>query len=75
MPDATVDAFVDHGTVARTIDDDVAGAHALLDRIEAVGVSMSDVAETLETEGVASFAKSFDELIQSLQDKAHELGR
>jgi hypothetical protein len=34
---------------------------------------MADVAETLENEGVASFAKSFDELMQSLSDKANAL--
>ena len=31
---------------------------------------MEDVAQVLEAEGVASFAKSFDELMQSLSDKA-----
>jgi hypothetical protein len=35
-----------------------------------VGVDMADVEQTLEDEGVSSFAKSFDELIQSLTDKA-----
>ena len=73
IPDATVEAFVDHGTVARTIDNDVAEATRVLERVEAVGVSMDDVAETLEAEGVAAFVKSFDELLQSLQDKANEL--
>ena len=34
---------------------------------------MDDVAQTLEDEGVASFAKSFDELLQALQDKANAL--
>jgi transaldolase len=73
IPDATVDAFLDHGTVARTIDAGLDDAKAVLDRLESLGVSMRDVAETLETEGVASFVKSFDELLQSLQDKANEL--
>ena len=40
-----------------------------------VGVDMADVARTLEDEGVASFAKSFDELMQSLSDKATHPGR
>jgi transaldolase len=31
---------------------------------------MEDVEQTLEDEGVHSFAKSFDELLQSLSDKA-----
>ncbi len=34
---------------------------------------MADVSAVLESEGVASFAKSFDELMQSLSDKATSL--
>jgi transaldolase len=73
MPDATVDAFTDHGTVARSIDTDVDGAQAHLDALAAAGVDMADVARVLEDEGVASFSKSFDQLIGSLEDKAATL--
>ncbi|HET9692670.1 MAG TPA: transaldolase, partial [Acidimicrobiales bacterium] len=38
MPDATVEAFLDHGTVARTVDGDAAGAQATLDHLQEVGV-------------------------------------
>ena len=73
MPDETVAAFVDHGKPARTVDADPAGAVAALAAIEEAGVDMADVARTLEDEGVASFTKSFDELLQSLSDKANAL--
>ena len=35
----------------------------------AVGIDMVDVVRVLENEGVASFAKSFDELLGALDDK------
>jgi transaldolase len=73
IPDATVEAFLDHGTVARTVDVDTAGAKAHLGRLGEIGVDMADVARTLEEEGVASFSKSFEELMQSLTDKANAL--
>ena len=74
MPEATIDAFMDHGTVARTIDATVAGAHARASSgLPRLGVDFDDVARVLEDEGVASFAKSFDELIQALTDKANAL--
>ncbi len=73
MPDKTIDAFLDHGVVERTIDKDVEGAKAVLDGLAEVGVEMSDVSRQIEDEGVAAFAKSFDELIQVLNDKADEL--
>ncbi|MGH9076172.1 MAG: transaldolase [Acidimicrobiales bacterium] len=74
MPDATVGAFCDHGTVARTVDHDPDEAAGNLDRLADAGVDMADVARTLEDEGVASFAKSFDGLMASLTDKARALG-
>ncbi len=75
MPDATVEAFLDHGTVARSVDTGVDGAREHLARLGEVGVDMADVARVLEEEGVASFSKSFDQLLQALTDKANALGR
>jgi transaldolase len=75
MPDGTVDAFLDHGRVARTVDADQAGAAATLQALAQAGIDLEDVAATLEDEGVHSFAKSFDELIQSLTDKAATLDK
>jgi transaldolase len=65
-------AFADHGTVARTIDADGAAkaAAAHLQELTDVGIDLEDVAVTLERDGVASFAKSFTDLLQSLTDKA-----
>jgi transaldolase len=73
MPEATVTAFMDHGVVARTIDQGVDEAKADLDALAEVGIDMCEVAELLEDEGVASFSKSFDELQQALTDKASQL--
>ena len=73
MPDQTVDAFVDHGTVARTVDRDVDEARRAMARLADVGIDFDDVTRTLEEEGVASFCKSFDELLQALTDKAGAL--
>jgi transaldolase len=74
LPDATIEAFEDHGTLARRVDADVDEAEAVWQRLADVGVDMADVADKLEREGVASFEKSFDELLQTLAAKAAELG-
>lgn len=73
MPDATVEAFCDRGRIACTIDDGVEESAEVLERLTALGVDMADVAATLEDEGVASFSKSYDELLQSLEDKRSQL--
>jgi transaldolase len=70
MPEGTLSAFEDHGTLKRTVDADPDGATQALARLKDAGIDMLDVEQTLEDEGVHSFAKSFDELLQSLSDKA-----
>ena len=70
MPEATLEAFADHGTVARTVDADPAAAQGVIDAVTAVGVDLDDVARTLEAEGVAAFEKSFDDLLATLDAKA-----
>jgi transaldolase len=73
MPDATLAAFLDHGTLARTVDEGVDEARRTLERLAEVGVDMADVARVLEDQGVALFRKSYDDLGQALADKAAAL--
>ena len=74
MPEDTIEAFLDRGTVERTVDADFEGAQVTLDALAEVGVDLDDVALVLEEQGVAAFAKAFDELIGALDTKAAELG-
>ena len=73
LPDNTLEAFKDHGTVARTIDFDVKAARAVIDELATLGVDMVEVTQLLEDEGVAAFEKSFDELLGALSEKAATL--
>jgi len=74
MPEATLDAFEDHGILARTVDADPDAAQATLDAIGDAGIDIDEVSRVLEDQGVASFAKSFDELISALETKAQATG-
>mgnify|MGYP006085032837 CR=1 FL=1 len=69
LPDATLEAFEDRGTVARTVDADPAAAYSVLRDVTNAGVDLDDVARVLEDEGVSAFVKSFDELLGSLGEK------
>ena len=57
----------------RTLDADIEGARAVIGVIEGLGISMTTVTDELITEGVASFAKSFDELVDTIESKRKEL--
>ena len=73
MPLETIDAFLDHGRLERTLDSDLEGAKAILRQIEEQGVSMRRVTDELIDEGVASFGKSFDELIAAIDSQRKAL--
>ena len=73
MPPATIDAFREHGVVDKTVDKKVAAAEGLLKEVEAVGISIKDVTAKLLVDGIASFQKSFDELIAGLESKIGSL--
>jgi transaldolase len=73
MPPKLIDAFRDHGTVERTVDKRLGAAEGVIREIEAVGVSMRSVTDTLLTEGLASFQKSFDSLTDGIAKKMSSL--
>ena len=74
MPEGTLDAFEASGTVARTVDADLAEAHRVIDALATVGVDLAEVTRQLEDDGVAAFATSFDDLLAALGTKAGTLG-
>ena len=73
MPEGTIAAFLDHGTVRRTVDENVDDANALLEQIEQAGVSLDAVTKQLEIDGVKSFGASFDSLIETIGHSMEEL--
>jgi len=74
IPDATIEAFENYGVVERTIDGDFAAAEQVLQDLEEVGIDLAGAAAQLEDEGVASFAKSFDELLATLAERSDTVG-
>jgi transaldolase len=75
MPDATIEAFSDHGVVERTVDRDVDGARQAIEQVEAAGISMDEVTRQLEVDGVAAFSDSFNSLVQTIQGRLEQTGR
>ena len=69
MPPKTMDAFRDHGTVAPTLAADVDDARRVLAETERLGLDLDGVTRELVEEGVASFSKSFDDLLAVIEKK------
>ena len=73
MPRPTIAAFLDHGTVERTIDRDLSGAYKTMEDLAAAGIDIDAVTAQLEDEGIASFAKSYDSLLEGVASKRAQL--
>jgi len=73
LPETTIAALEDHGTLLRTIDTGIAQARQVMERLRAVGIDMDDVGLILEERGVASFHESFAGVLEALDAKAQRL--
>ncbi len=69
VPPATLEAFIDHGTIARTLEHDVEAAEAELHQLSELGIDLSEITDQLLREGVDAFAKSFRTMLASIEGK------
>ncbi|HYU25375.1 MAG TPA: bifunctional transaldolase/phosoglucose isomerase [Thermoanaerobaculia bacterium] len=75
VPPATYDAFKDHGHVRVTIEEDLPGAHAALQKFEEKGFSLKAICDQLTEEGVKSFDASFDSLMMTIEARRDAVTR
>ncbi len=69
MPPATMDAFRDHGAVRASIEEDVAGAEAVMAKLARSGIDIEQVAKQLVDEGVQLFIDAADSLLGAVAGK------
>ncbi len=69
VPPQTLDAFRDHGAVHETVTEDLDGARAVIAAVEKLGISMDRVTQELEDEGITTFADSFTDLLETLDER------
>ncbi len=69
VPPKTLAALLDHGVVKLTVEQNLDEAQAVIDRLEALGISMTNVTDELEQEGVKSFGDAFTELLAAVDER------
>jgi transaldolase len=75
MPEATLDAVADHGTVrGDTVTSAYDDAKAVLDALREAGIDYDEVVEQLEVEGISKFEDAWNELIESVTDQLEKAG-
>lgn len=72
MPPQTLTAFLDHGRVRPSLEEDLPGARQVLADLESLGISVDNVTRQLEEEGVASFSASFTSLLETIASRLPE---
>lgn len=73
LPPETLDAVLDHGNVAQTVDQEIEEARAHLETLARIGVDLPAITSDLQDEGVRKFADSFGSLIASISEKRRVL--
>jgi transaldolase len=72
MPEPTLQAFADHGTVGELVPADGGEAEQLLAEFEAAGIGVDALAARLQKEGKAAFVDSWNELLKTIEAERSE---
>ena len=73
IPPATLDAFLDHGTIASTLDTDMETAAKQLEEAARLKIDLDAICDQLQVDGVEAFINSFRSLRKSIEEKAQHL--
>jgi len=73
VPPNALQAFLHHGTASESVTKGVKEARTVIEQCAQLGISYEDATEQLQKEGVAAFAKSFETLMGSIEEKRKRL--
>ena len=73
IPPKTLEAFLDHGTVALTLESNLDEARAQLNDLAELGIHLDEVTRQLLDEGVENFVEPYDKLIKTITERKEEL--
>jgi transaldolase len=73
IPEPTLRAFLDHGSVKGALPGDLDRAHGVIAQLRKYGINIDEVCQKLLEDGVLAFERSFDSLLRSIEMKASKL--
>ena len=73
VPLETLKAYRDHGDPASRLDDGVAAAAGILQRLPELHIDLDQVTQQLEDEGIEKFNKPYDSLLNTLESKCRQM--
>ena len=79
VPPSALEHFSDHGIAKLTLQGSAVESRAILDNLEDLGISIAEVTQQLEEEGVRKFSDSYRELLDEIERRCisvrSELGK
>ena len=66
MPEATFQAFLDHGRVRPAVEEGIADAKAVMEEARAEGIDLKTIGKELLEEGLAAFEKDFERVLEAV---------
>lgn len=69
LPQATVNAFKNHGVAKATLDKGLDEVKQVLEKLKGLGIDVELVCQQIQDDGVKAFVESYDKLISSLEQK------
>ena len=69
VPPATLEAFVNHGTAALTLETGITEAEADMKALAELGIDINAVCAKLLADGLASFNAAFESLMKAIESK------
>ena len=73
VPRETLAAFLDHGKVALTLEDNLDEARAQLGQLAELGIDLEEIGAQLLDEGIQKFIEPYDSLLKGIAEKSAEL--
>jgi transaldolase len=74
MPEPTLHAFADHGTVGDPVPADGGDCDETLARFESAGIDVGALAARLQEEGKEAFVNSWKEMLDSIEAEREKVG-
>ncbi len=67
LPLDTIEAFRDHGDLASRLEENVADATHTLSQLKEAGISLDDITQKLEDEGIEKFNEPYNKLLETIE--------
>lgn len=73
VPNETLDAFRDHGQAAARLEDDLDKATETLEKAEEAGISLAEISQKLEDEGIEKFNAPYQKLLAAIEKQKQQV--